>query len=118
MCFGPPASRRVSRHRPPSLRMSPPRIVAALNLQKPGERQAMDALHRYTTGPRAIWRVLAMRRDADALRAAVEWPRHRAAPWFSLVTIGFADGVIDCRFMDTATAARAALLTAAHGGAS
>ena len=109
MCFGPPATSASSRRRSPSLRLSPPRVVAALDLQKPGERQAMERLHSYTTGPRKIWRVLAMRRDADALRVAVEWFRHRSAPMFALVSIGFSDGVVDCRFMASAKAARAGL---------
>ena len=109
MCFGPPASRNVSRPRSSSLRLSPPRMAALLHLDKPGERRAMDTLHGYTTGPRKIWRVLAMRRDSDALRVAVEWSRDRSAAMFALVSIGFADGVVDCRFMDSGEAARAAL---------
>ena len=116
MCFGPPTSRCVSRRRPPSLRMSPPRILASLDLQKPGERQAMDRLHSYTTGPRKIWRVLALRRDAVALRAAVEWCRRRSVLTFALVSIRFSDGVVDCRFMDSAKAARAALAAASGEG--
>ena len=109
MCFGPPATSASSRRRSPSLRKSPPRIVASLDLQKPGERRAMDTLHGYTTGPRKIWRVLAMRRDSDALRVAVEWSRDRSAAMFALVSIGFADGVVDCRLKDSGEAARAAL---------
>ena len=111
MCFGPPATSASSRRRPPSPKLSPPRIAAALDLQKSGERQAMDRLHSYTTGPRKIWRVLAMRRDAGALRLAVEWLRHRSAPMFALVSIGFSDAVVDCRFMVSAKAARAALVS-------
>ena len=103
--------------RRPSLRLSPPKIVALLHLDKSGERQALDALHSYTTGPRKIWRVLAMRRDAGALRVAVEWFRRRSAPMFALVSIGFSDGVVDCRFMGSAKAARAGLLIV-QGGAS
>lgn len=109
MCFAPATSRSVSRRRPPSLRKSPPRIIAALDLQKPGERQALDRLHSYATGPRKIWRVLAMRRDADALRVAVEWFRHRSAPMFALVSIAFCDGSVLCLFKNSAKAARAAL---------
>jgi hypothetical protein len=82
-----------------------------LQIDKPGERQAMDTLQHYTTGQRRIWKVLAMRRDAGALRVAVEWSRRRAAPWFALVSIGFSDGVVDCRFMNSGQAARAALLS-------
>ena len=108
MCFYGPAP-RVSRRRRVSLSSSPPRIVALLYLDKRGERQALEALNSYTTGPRKIWRVLAMRRDVDALRVAVEWSRRRSAPWFALVSIAFSDGVVDCRFKDSAKAARAAL---------
>ena len=115
MCFGPPATSASSRRRPPSLRLSPPHIVAALDLQKPGERQAMERLHSYTTGPRKIWRVLAMRRDADALRVAVEWPRRRSPQWFALATIAFADGSVSCHFMESAKAARAALAARGEG---
>ena len=115
MCFGPPATSASSRRRSPSLRLSPPRVVAALDLQKSGERQALDRLHSYTTGPRKIWRVLAMRRDGAALRVAVEWCRRRSAPWFALVSIGFADSVVDCRFMGSAKAARAGLAASEEG---
>lgn len=109
MCFGPPASRNVSRPRPSSLCLSPPRMAALLHLDKPGERRAMEALHSYTTGRRKIWRVLAVCRDAEALRVAVEWPRRRSRSWFALVTIAFGDGSVCCLFKDSAKAARAAL---------
>ena len=69
----------------------------------------MDALHRYTTGPRAIWRVLAMRRDANTLRVAVEWPRRRKDSWYALVTLSFTDRSLVCQFKPTANAARAEL---------
>ena len=114
MCFGPSATSASSRRRLSSLRKSPPRIVAALDLQKSGERRAMDTLHGYTTGPRKIWRVLAMRRDAEALRVAVEWPRRRSAPMFARVSIAFLDGSVLCLFKNSEKAARAAL--AAAGG--
>ena len=113
MCFGPPATSASSRRRPPSLRLSPPHIVAALDLQKPGERQAMERLHSYTTGPRKIWRVLAMRRDADALRVAVEWVRRRQ--WFGLVTFAFSDGSVTCLFKKSESAARAGLAGRGEG---
>ena len=116
MCFAPATSRSVSRRRPSSLRKSPPRIVAVLDLQKSGERQALEALNSYTTGPRKIWRVLAMRRDVDALRVAVEWSRRRSAPWFALVSIAFCDGSVLCLFKNSAKAARAALAAASGEG--
>ena len=85
MCFGPSAP-IVSRRRRALSPSSPPRIAAWLHIDKPGERQALDRLHSYTAGRRKIWRVLAIRRDAEALRVAVEWPRRRAPQWFALVT--------------------------------
>lgn len=116
MCFGPPATSAPFRRRPSSLRKSPPRVVAVLDLQQSGERRAMEALNSYTTGPRKIWRLLAMRRDGEALRVAVEWSRRRSAPWFALVSIAFSDAVVDCRFMVSAKAARAALAASGNGG--
>lgn len=109
MCFSSVVTSASSRRRSPSLRKSPPRILAALDLQKPGERQAMDILNHYTTGRRRLWRVLAMRRDAESLRVAVEWFRHRSASMFASVSIGFSDAVVDCRFMGSAKAAVAAV---------
>ena len=114
MPCSPLATSLSQKSRPPSVRLSPPRILAALDLQKTGERRALDTLHGYTTGPRKIWRVLAMRRDPDALRAAVGWSRRRSVLAFALVSIGFSDGVVDVRFMNSAKAARSAL--AAAGG--
>ena len=76
----------------------------------------MEALNSYTTGPRKIWRVLAMHRDADALRVAVEWSRRRSAPWFALVSIAFCDGSVLCLFKNSAKAARAALAAASGEG--
>lgn len=89
--------------------MNPPRIVAALDLHQPGEREALDRLHSYTSGRRKIWRVLAMRRDGEALRVAVQWLRRRSAPWFALVSIALRDGSVLCLFKNSAKAARAAL---------
>lgn len=112
MCFGPSAP-IVSRRRRSLSPSSPPRIAAWLHIDKPAERQALDRLHSYTTGRRKIWRVLAIRRDAEALRVAVEWPRRRSPQWFALVTIAFADGSVSCRFMESAKAARAGLVAVA-----
>jgi hypothetical protein len=90
--------------------------VALLYLDKRGERQALESLNSYTTGPRKIWRVLAMRRDGEALRVAVEWSRRRSAPWFALVSIAFCDGSVLCLFKNSAKAARAALAAASGEG--
>ena len=110
-----PATKASFRRRSPSLKLRPPRIAAWLHIDKPAERQALDRLHSYTTGRRKIWRVLAIRRDAEALRVAVEWPRRRSPQWFALVTIAFADGSVSCRFMESAKAARAALAAGSEG---
>ena len=115
MCFGPSAP-IVSRRRRALSPSSPPRIAAWLHIDKPGERQALDRLHSYTAGRRKIWRVLAIHRDAEALRVAVEWPRRRSPQWFALVTFAFADGSVSCRFKDSAKAARAALAPASGEG--
>ena len=118
MCFSSVATSASSRRRPPSVRLSPPRILAALDLQKTGERRALDTLHAYCTGRRRVWRLLDLRRDPDALRAAVEWSRRRSVLAFALVSIGFADGVVDVRFQKSERAARAALaLRRQTGGA-
>lgn len=112
MCFGPSAP-IVSRRRrtvPPS---SPPRIAALLRIDKPREREALDQLHSYTTGPRRMWRVLAMRRDRQALRVAVAWVRRRQ--WFGLVTFAFSDGSVTCRFKKSESAARAGLAGKGEG---
>ena len=111
-----PATKASFRRRSPSLKLSPPRIAAWLHIDKPAERQAMDRLHSYTTGRRKIWRVLAIRRDAEALRVAVEWFRRRSAPMFALVSIAFCDGSVLCLFKNSAKAARAALAAASGEG--
>ena len=110
-----PATKASFRRRSPSLKLRPPRIAAWLHIDKPAERQALDRLHSYTTGRRKIWRVLAIRRDAEALRVAVEWARRRSPQWFALVTIAFADGSVSCHFKDSAKAARAALVARGEG---
>lgn len=115
MCFFPPTP-RVSRRCHAVLSSSPPRVVTLLNLTQHGERNAVDTLHQYTTGRRKVWRILSMRRDADALHVAVEWPRRRSSPWFALVSIGFADGLVDCRILRSERSARAALAAASRGG--
>lgn len=112
MCFGPPAT-SVSRRRRAVLPSSPPRIAALLRIDKPREREALDLLHSYTTGPRRTWRVLAMRRDGKALRVAVEWARRRQ--WFALVTFAFTDGSVTCRFKKSESAARTALVARGEG---
>ena len=106
-----PATKASFRRRSPSLKLRPPRIAALLRIDLPCERKALEQLHSYTTGPRRMWRVLAMRRDRHGLRVAVEWVRRRQ--WFALVTFAFADGSVTCRFKRTAKAARAGLVAAA-----
>ena len=106
MCFCPPAT-SVSRRRRALSPSSPPRIAALLHIDKPREREALDQLHSYTTGPRRMWRVLAMRRDRHGLRVAVEWVRRRQ--WFALVTFAFTDGSVTCRFKKTERAALRAM---------
>ena len=66
----------------PTVRRSPnfsscrPRQVAAvLDLDQPGERQAHELIHRFSTGRWPLWRVLGMHRDGHILYCAVEWLR-------------------------------------------
>ena len=79
-----PATSVSSRRRLPSLRLSPPRIVAALDLQNPSERAAHDLLRRFTTGRWPLWRLLGLRRDDGLLLAALEWVRSHAPARFAV----------------------------------
>ena len=116
MCFGPPATSASSRRRPPSLRLSPPCIVAALDLQNPGERSAHDLLLRFTSGRWPLWRLLGMCRDGASLRCAVEWLRCRESAPYSLAELSLTQPAVCWREMPTAKAARAALAPASGEG--
>ena len=113
MCFGPPATSASSRRRPPSQRLSPPRIAALLHIDKPREREALDRLHGYCTGRRPLWRLLAVRRGPAALLAAVAWVRRRQM--FATVSFSFSDGSVCCLFKKSESAARAALVARGEG---
>lgn len=102
-----PATKASFRRRSPSLKLRPPRIAALLHIDRPREREALDQLHNYTTGPRRMWRVLALRRDSKALRVAVAWVRRRQ--WFGLVTFAFSDGSVTCWFKKSERAALRAM---------
>ena len=109
MCFGPASSRRVSRRRLPSLRLSPPRIVAALDLQNPSERAAHDLLRRFTTGRWPLWRMLGMRRDGAQMLCAIEWLRCPVDTQFALAEVSLTQPLVRWQLLPTAQAARAAL---------
>ena len=114
----------VSRRRPPSLRLSPPKAVAVLDLAQPGERDAHDFLRRFTTGRWPLWRVLGLRRRGSQLRAAVCWLRGGQINGYSLAELSLVEQAVCWRDMASAVAARQALTegdsaTAApieHGG--
>ena len=112
MCFCPPAT-SVSRRRRALSPSSPPRIAALLHIDRPREREALDLLHSYTTGPRRMWRVLAMRRGPGALLAAVAWVRRRKM--FATVSFSFSDGSVCCLFKKSESAARAGLAGRGEG---
>ena len=113
MCFGPPATSASSRRRPPSQRLSPPRIAALLHIDKPREREALERLHGYCTGPQPLWRLLAVRRGSAALLAAVAWVRRRKM--FATVSFRFSDGSVCCLFKKSEKAARAGLAGKGEG---
>jgi len=65
----------VVRRRPNFASCRPRRVAAVLDLEQPGERQAHELVHRFSTGRWPLWRVLGMHRDGHILYCAVEWLR-------------------------------------------
>ena len=112
MCFGPPAT-SVSRRRRALSPSSSPRIAALLHMDKPREREALDRLHGYCTGPQPLWRLLAVRRGSAALLAAVAWVRRRKM--FATVSFRFSDGSVFCQIEKSESAARAGLAGEGEG---
>lgn len=107
-----PATSVSRTRRPPSLLLSPPRIVAALDLQKENERAAHDLLLRFCSGRWPLWRVLAMRRDGATLFCAVQWLRCRAAEPYALAELSLTQQAVCWRSLTTAKAALSALTSA------
>ena len=105
MCF-------YVRRATPSRRRQAPTLppLAALDLSKPGERQAHDFLCRATSGRERMWELLTLRRKGDALLCIVRWvyPDNRAKP-FSLTEVSLSESAVHWRFFATARTARAAM---------
>jgi hypothetical protein len=88
--------------------MSPPRIVAKLDLSHDIERDTQAFLKRACSGRSPLWRMLGMRREGQTLHAAVEWVRHEPSV-YSLVNISLDKCAMNWTYFPTAAAARAAL---------
>lgn len=108
-----PCSRPVTsasfRRRRPSLRLSPPRIAAVLDLNKEGERAVHVLLRKLTTGRWPLWRLLSMQRRGDLLLVACEWLRCSAPQPFTVVEVALDRVALSWGPYPTADAARAAL---------
>jgi hypothetical protein len=94
------------KRRRPSL--SPPRIVAKLDMQNEGERHTQAFLSRACSGRWPMWRVLGMKRRGDILFLSVEWLRCADAR-YSLVKLSLDRMALRWWHFPTADAARAAL---------
>jgi hypothetical protein len=88
--------------------MSPPRIVAKLDLSKETERDTQSFIKRACTGRWPMWRLLGMRRKGRTLYAAVEWVRNEPVV-YTLVNIALDKCAMNWRYFPTAAAALAAL---------
>lgn len=114
MCFTKAASdsrrrRKFSR----SLRMSPPRIVATLDLSNEVERELHGIIEHFHSGKSPTLRCHGMRRAGDVLFEVVQWFPARTkgrSPIYSLVTWSWNMATIGLcwRYFPTLTAAREA----------
>ena len=104
-----PATSVSSRRRLPSLRLSPPRIVAALDLQNPSERAAHDLLRRFTTGRWPQRPGLGVRRVGAQMLSASAWLRCPVDTQFALAEVSLTQPLVRWQLLPTARAARAAL---------
>lgn len=93
----------------PSLRMSPPRIVAKLDLSKDGERRTHDFLLRVSTGRWPLWRIFAVRKLDSSLAVVVEWLRMACEDRYSLVGLSFDPVAMSWQDFRSLSAARLAL---------
>lgn len=91
-----------------SLKMSPPRILAKLDLGNEVERDTQAFLKRACSGRWPMWRLLGMKRQGHTLTLCVEWLR-RCEPLYSVVWISLDEFVFSSRNFPTAAAARSAL---------
>jgi hypothetical protein len=92
-----------------SLRLSPPRILAMLDLSKQPERDTRAFLKRACSGRWPMWRMLSMRRQDLTLYAAVEWLRPSRDDPFALVELALDRLALCWRYFPTAAPALAEL---------
>jgi len=100
---------KPKKRRRPSLLMSPPCIVAVLDMSRDIERETQAFLTRACSGRRPLWRLLRLYRRESTLFAAVEWRRSVAVERFSLVEIALDQCALKWRDYLTAADACAAL---------
>jgi hypothetical protein len=89
--------------------MSPPRIIATLDLSREIERDTQAFLKRACSGRWPLWRLLGMKRCGQVLFAATEWIGYSDADHYSLVEMSLDRPAMCWRYFPTATAACAAL---------
>jgi hypothetical protein len=96
------------KRRRPSLRLSPPRILATLDLTKEHEREAQAFVTGMCSGPRPSWRILGMARHGLTLYLAVQWV-DSAEPRYCLAGVALDRIAVSMPPFPTAAAALAAL---------
>lgn len=82
-----PATSASSRRSRPSLPLTPPVRLAALDLRKQPERAAHDLIRSFCCGRWPLWRILGMRREGESLYVAVEWRRGGGREPYSVVEV-------------------------------
>lgn len=88
--------------------MSPPLILAKLDMNKQIERNVQAFILRACTGRSAMWRLLAMKRHGTKLFAVAKWLRVGERS-FSVVEMSLTELAVCWKDYPTAAAARAAL---------
>jgi len=96
------------KRRRPSVTLSPPRIVALLDMGKETERHTQAFLQRACSGRWPRWRVFGMKRHGNILALAVEWLRC-GDPVYSLVELALDKPAMSWRDFPTLDAVRQAL---------
>jgi hypothetical protein len=86
-----PATSASSRRRSFLPRSNAPRVVAQLDLQRPGERAAHDLVRRFASGRHPLWRILGIRRGDKCLYIGVEWRRGHDESRFSVVELSMTE---------------------------
>lgn len=108
------------RHNPIPLLPPLRRIAVRLNHDVPGELQASELIHRYTTGRWPLWRLLSMHRQGNVLYCAVEWLRSSKqgnSERYALAEVALDHVGVRWHHHGSAAAARAALRTVAKASA-